>query len=329
MRRLSTRLAAGCALVVAMTFCAGAALAGNGTGNENAPGQVKQEQASAQVQATTQAQAQTQVQAPTESKGKADGHDNAQAKVSASVNTTAGMKSSSTTAKWTKCGPTGGTSASATCLPEDGRVSVLANADVSKRYGNDMTAAQIAVSRGGAGKAHLTGPGNSQPHKVAVCPHKSNHSGGVDVHAVKSYSTTACATSTPSVKPTVERQKTSKTEVTAQAQTQAQVTANTRAQTQAAAQQQPVTANATVQAQTQAQQASAASPGNKKKGGVLGAQTKVQKPSSQGGVLGKVGNVSGSSLPFTGLPVWLVLLISAALAVTGFGLYRRANALRV
>jgi hypothetical protein len=64
--------------------------------------------------------------------------------------------------------------------------------DTSKRYGNGKTAAQIAKSRGAPDGTLLTGPGNSQPHKVTVCGKPNNRSGGVDVHAVKSYSTAAC-----------------------------------------------------------------------------------------------------------------------------------------
>src|SRR5260221_7103946 len=64
--------------------------------------------------------------------------------------------------------------------------------DVSKRYGNGTTAAQIAKSRGAPDDTVLTGPGNSQPHKVTACGKPSNRSGGVDVHAVKSYSSSGC-----------------------------------------------------------------------------------------------------------------------------------------
>ena len=40
----------------------------------------------------------------------------------------------------------------------------------------------------------LKGPGNSQPHKTFDCTHKTNQSGGVDVHAIKQFtSAAACA----------------------------------------------------------------------------------------------------------------------------------------
>jgi hypothetical protein len=68
---------------------------------------------------------------------------------------------------------------------------VGAQPDVSKRYGNGKTAAQIAKSRGAPDSTELRGPGNSQPHKVC----KNGH--WVDVHAVKSYSDNTCAGSAP------------------------------------------------------------------------------------------------------------------------------------
>jgi uncharacterized repeat protein (TIGR01451 family) len=67
----------------------------------------------------------------------------------------------------------------------------------TKEYGNGKTAGQIVTSRGGSPSTELFGPGNSQPHKVAVCKNGKIHF--VDVHAVKDYSN-ACgpATSVPS-----------------------------------------------------------------------------------------------------------------------------------
>src|SRR5437870_4222168 len=54
---------------------------------------------------------------------------------------------------------------------------------------------------GAAGTAagnSANGPGNSQPHKVSNCVHpaKNNNGGGVDVHAVKSYPSAHCTSST-------------------------------------------------------------------------------------------------------------------------------------
>jgi len=88
---------------------------------------------------------------------------------------------------------TGGTTiGDTTCTSSDSGHTPQPNADASKRYANGKTAAQIAVSHGGSGYL-LTGPGNSQPHKVTACGKPGNKSGGVDVHAVKSYLSADCA----------------------------------------------------------------------------------------------------------------------------------------
>jgi hypothetical protein len=417
MRRLNARLAAASALAVATAVCtSGAAFAGgdhgNGNGNANGNGQ------SAQVQAS-------------------------QSSSGASTTTTqaqAGVKPSSKTTHWTHC-TTGGSSSSTTCTSSDNGHTPQPNADASKRYGNGKTAAQIAVSRGGTG-VELTGPGNSQPHKVSDCSHKRNKSGGVDVHAIKSYSTTGCtsadvkttgnvrssehgkssahAKSSEHVKVVVhgkssEQHGAVKTTTpvesghkvtlchatgsatnpyvmitvdyhalknghtaakgdiippttvngvtysgnwdtngqaifnngckppaaqapvitpatpattattTAQTTTQAEApvtTTNTVPSTVTVIVTTPVTVTNTVAATTTAAAAPpAAAPSN---GGVLGAQTSLASPKkSNGGVLGTVGNVAGSSLPFTGFPVWLVVLIAVALILAGIALRRR------
>jgi hypothetical protein len=40
-------------------------------------------------------------------------------------------------------------------------------------------------------------------------------------------------------------------------------------------------------------------------------------------VLGTVANVSGSTLPFTGFPVWVVLLVALGLIAAGLTAWRR------
>jgi hypothetical protein len=98
------------------------------------------------------------------------------------TSTTPGVKPSSTTSKRITCS-TGGTGAATTCTPGT-------KPDSSKQYGNGKTAAQIATSRGAPADTAIYGPGNSQPHKVTSCKHPLHgKGGGVDVHAVKSYST--------------------------------------------------------------------------------------------------------------------------------------------
>jgi hypothetical protein len=58
-------------------------------------------------------------------------------------------------------------------------------------------------------------------------------------------------------------------------------------------------------------------------GGVLGAQTSLAKPKAHHGVLGTVTHVAGGTLPFTGFPVWLAVLIALALILAGIALRRR------
>src|SRR5205085_10648546 len=92
----------------------------------------------------------------------------------------------------TSCSTGGGTGASATCtstLATAATAQTAAHADASKRYGSGTTAAQVANASGAPSDTTLYGPGNSQPHKVTDCRHKH----AVDVHAVKSNSSAACA----------------------------------------------------------------------------------------------------------------------------------------
>jgi len=64
-----------------------------------------------------------------------------------------------------------------------------AGSDQTKLYGNGKTAGQIAMENGASSDTDLYGPGNSQPHKVAVC-NKNGKVHYVDVHALKAHSTT-------------------------------------------------------------------------------------------------------------------------------------------
>jgi hypothetical protein len=160
MRRLWTPWLAAAALVLAAVFAASAA-AGGGQGHDGNKGgdaQASQQQQSPQPQGWGQQQKSGDNQS--------------------SSGTDAGTKPSSDTSKWTT-------------------THVGDKPDVSKRYGNGSTAAEIAKGRGASDSTVLTGPGNSQPHKVSACGHKDNRSGGVDVHAVKSYSTSDCQAQQP------------------------------------------------------------------------------------------------------------------------------------
>jgi hypothetical protein len=64
-------------------------------------------------------------------------------------------------------------------------------------------------------------------------------------------------------------------------------------------------------------------------GGVLGAQKTLAKPKTKHAVLGTVGNVAGSSLPFTGFPVWLAAVAALALFAAGLMLRRRSAVSRL
>jgi hypothetical protein len=160
MTRPLVRLASLFALAIASALFAGAALAGNGNGNgnPNAPGQ--QKQSSSQPSNTAQS------------------------------STAPGTKPDNTTSKNTSCTTGGGTGTSATCSSAGS-----SKPDNSKRYGNGKTAAQIANAAGAPAGTKITGPGNSQPHKVAVCT-KNGKTHSVDVHALKSHSTSCSSSST-------------------------------------------------------------------------------------------------------------------------------------
>jgi hypothetical protein len=307
MRRIKARLAIACICAVATALFAGVALAGNG--NDNAPGQVKQDGTAAQPAAQVEAQAE---QSAT-SNGQVQQNANANPAV-------AGMKpsSSTTSTKWTTCSPTGGTGSAATCPSTHGTAQAAAKTNASKRYGNAQTAAQIAVSRGGSG-VQLTGPGNSQPHKVSTCLHKSNQSGGVDVHAIKNggYSSAACtATQTQQVATSsqVVQSQSNVTPVTV-------VTPATTAATTAGSTAAPTNTGSVAGAQ-----AALATP----KAQHAPKATKAQHaPKAQHGVLGTVAKVSGSTLPFTGSPLWMALVVAFGLIGAGLALRRRGSALRI
>jgi hypothetical protein len=65
-------------------------------------------------------------------------------------------------------------------------------------------------------------------------------------------------------------------------------------------------------------------------GGVLGANTTLNSPKPQrGGVLGAVTNVAGSTLPFTGFPLWIAVLLAVVLIAAGLMLRGRGTASRL
>jgi hypothetical protein len=263
MIKRTAALASAILLVLALAASTGSAAADPASqdhGNSaNAPGQLKKSSVSSQ--------------------GGADANANA---------STAGVKPTSSTAKGnhnTSCTTGGGTGSSATCTSTGSSAATAqtaAHADASKRYGNSSTAAEVANSNGAPAGTTLTGPGNSQPHKVTDCKHKH----AVDVHAVKSYSAAACASTSHTV--------TSGANVT--------VTGNVAATA--------THPNATGAATTQ-------------QGGVLGATAAAGHGNAapQGGVLGAI----QGSLPFTGLPLWVVVAAGVMVIALGLTLRRQTR----
>jgi hypothetical protein len=390
MRRTKARLAIACICAVATALFAGVALAGNG--NDSAPGQVKQDGTAAQPSAQVEVQADVSVSAapsdhvaPGQAKQDAASSSSTEASSNASSNgqlhsssstqassnatsngqvqqngnaspAVAGMKPSTSTGHWTTCGPTSGTPSAATCTASaNATAQAMVHTDSSKRYGNSQTAAEIAVSRGG--NVMLKGPGNSQPHKTFDCQHKTNQSGGVDVHAIKNYNPAACtATQTQQVlsssvcgsktvttitttsqtalqgngkhlgKGTAKHQVSSTSSSTVVTPTGEVCTTSSPGQVAQSSQSNvtPVTVVAPV---TTA--GSTAAPTNT--GSVAGAQAALTTPKAQHaakaqhGVLGTVAKVSASTLPFTGFPLWMVLVVALGLIGAGLALRRRGS----
>jgi hypothetical protein len=259
---------------------------------------------------------------------------------------TAGVKPSNTTEKSTK-------------------TQVGAQPDVSKRYGNGKTAAQIAKSRGAPDSTEIRGPGNSQPHKVC----KNGH--WVDVHAVKSYSDNTCAGSAPMAQPTptvtvscpatttllttgvAHRTGSGKIVVIHPSANSAHVrkhgdklvTVEVTLASGAVCSATVPAATSTVTTQTTTQQIAAAvqqatgstvvstavSPQGGLASGVLGAEHTASGTGAAGatggvaGAFATIGGVAAGSLPFTGFPLWGAVLIGLAAVAFGWILWRRTR----
>jgi hypothetical protein len=254
-------------LAIALAAFTGSALAGNGNGN-TPPGQAK----------------------------KASPSSSSTGSASQNSPSTPGTKPANNTGKNTACTTGGGTGSSATCSPANSSTASAPSSngqkDVSKRYGNGTTAAQIANSRGAPSGTMIKGPGNSQPHKVCG---KNGHF--VDVHAVKSYSNN-CAT-------TLSASSSTKTTSTSTVSTSSTTTGQVA----------PTVVGG---------MAGAAALGGSSPAGVLGALAAGH--GVRGGVLGAVAAKRTGKLPFTGFPVWLGLLVGFALTGAGLGLRRYARA---
>jgi hypothetical protein len=287
------RLTALLALVVlALAVTAGSALAGGDHGkggtngnSANAPGQLKQQSAAQPAAAQPAA-------APT-AKTK---HESKQSSTSASAPATGGDNST-------------GVKPSNTTKHD---TFALASSNQTKSYGNGKTAGQIATAAGFGG-ATLHGPGNSQPHKMLCGGHE------VDVHAL-AHKGSKCGTAPAAVKPAaVTPTVVTPSVVTPSAAAVATTTVVTVTTPVVAA---PAPA---VQAAKVTKPAPAAKP--VAAGSVKGAHAtlKPAKAKAAGSVLGKttrLGSPAGSStLPFTGLPLWIFALVAAGLL--GIGLATR------
>jgi hypothetical protein len=154
------------------------------------------------------------------------------------------------------------------------------------------------MQNGAAPSTVLHGPGNSQPHKAAPC------SGGheVDVHALKAKRSENCGTQPPSSQPPRQNPTPDPGEPGNPAHG-SNVDGNGPAT--------PLGSGTDPQAS--AKPGPAVSP---KQGGV----------ESAGGVLSATGPIGSGTLPFTGFPIWLVVVIALALIAVGVMLRRRSRA---
>jgi hypothetical protein len=161
-----------------------------------------------------------------------------------------------------------------------------ASSTKTKLYGNGQTAGQIAIKNGARASTVLHGPGNSQPHKAAPC------SGGheVDVHALKSrrHRGSCGSEPTPTPKPTPH----------------------------------PGHESGPGGGPEQG-----SDPGSSPSGGTTvmaqPAAKTVSRPTSSrgsGATLAAVGRTSSPTLPFTGFPVWLGVVIGVVLLGLGMAI---------
>jgi hypothetical protein len=177
-----------------------------------------------------------------------------------------------------------------------------ASSDQTKQYGNGKTAGEIAIQNGAAPSTVLHGPGNSQPHKAAAC------SGGheVDVHALKGKRGKGCGTQ-PSSPPSPQPHPTPTPDPGKPGGDPAHGPTFDGGNTPAVVPSTP----------------SAPSTPAKPKPVVSPQQGRIESAS---GVLSATGVIGGGTLPFTGFPIWVVVLISLALIGLGLILRRRSSA---
>jgi hypothetical protein len=174
-----------------------------------------------------------------------------------------------------------------------------ASSDQTKLYGNGKTAGQIAMQNGAAPITVLHGPGNSQPHKAALC------AGGheVDVHALKGKRDRACGTQ-PSSPPTPRPKPTPDPGKPGDPAHGPNVSGSTPATAPTSQSAPPVSITST-------------------KPVVHPKQGRVESGS---GVLSATGAIGGGTLPFTGFPLWVVALAGLVAIALGLLMRRRSGA---
>jgi hypothetical protein len=176
-------VALGSLLVAAVL--SGVAAAGNPHGTP--PGQAKRQSTTAGASASVRVKGSAKVHA----KGSASVHAKAgvHARGSASLHARGGNHQSSTVVVATSAAGNGtGVKAGSTT---GFNMRAAAGSSATKLYGNGQTAGRIAEQHGAGASAMLFGPGNSQPHKVALCLTIGKFH-LVDVHALKAHAAASC-----------------------------------------------------------------------------------------------------------------------------------------
>lgn len=175
-----------------------------------------------------------------------------------------------------------------------------AASDKTKQYGNGKTAGLIAIQNGAAPSTVLHGPGNSQPHKAAPC------SGGheVDVHALKGKRGQGCEAQPPSSPPTPRRNPTPDPGKPAGDPAHG-----------------PTDNHGNAPSMLPSKPADPSTPA-KLKPVVHPQQAEVEIAA---GVLSATGVIGGETLPFTGFPIWVVVLFALPLIAVGLRLRRRSG----
>jgi len=199
-----------------------------------------------------------------------------------------------TAAQTPAAAPQAGVKPSSDTAPHD--THAAASSDQTKLYGNGKTAGQIAIGNGAAPSTVLHGPGNSQPHKAAPCSGRHE----VDVHALKGKRGRSCGSEPPSP-PTPRPNPTPDPGKPGVPSHGPNVSGTPSVPTPAA---DPSTSVSS-------------------KPVVSGHKGRVQAGS---GVLSAAGATGSGTLPFTGFPIGIVVLIALALIAVGVALRRRSPA---